>query len=251
MTGEIILGAMLAFGLLAGLAIVVGAAVVAGVGAWVYSRLRGRSSSGGGSGSATDSQTLQGAGQSAQGAGAVGAASTPCPDAGPVPGMTKDEGNKALEQALKDQKTMLEARKKELDTWDDAAKARFKKWFGTTDDAARDKMKARIDKQLELNKQYSTKNFRQAEKGDEDCYGYVYPNDSSSTYLGNDFAGAPATGQDSKAGVLCHEMSHFTNVSGTKDHVYGDANAKELAKKDSTKALENADNFEYYCEGVE
>ena len=43
-------------------------------------------------------------------------------------------------------------------------------------------------------------------------------------------------------------MSHFEDVGGTKDHVYGETDALQLATTDPAKALENADNFEYYLE---
>jgi len=59
-----------------------------------------------------------------------------------------------------------------------------------------------------------------------------------------------ANGTDSKSGTLCHEMSHFNSVGATKDHVYGTSNSNALAKADPDKALTNADNFEYYCEGA-
>jgi len=45
-------------------------------------------------------------------------------------------------------------------------------------------------------------------------------------------------------------MSHFDDIGGTKDHVYGAENAKALATTDSNKALNNADSFEYYTEGA-
>lgn len=43
-------------------------------------------------------------------------------------------------------------------------------------------------------------------------------------------------------------MSHFNDILGTSDYMYGRQNAIQLAKDYPEKALYNADNFEYYCE---
>lgn len=161
-----------------------------------------------------------------------------------------DDQKKAIDQALKDQKTMLEARKAELDRWDEADKKRFKDCFGSDDAAAKDKIKSRVDKMLELNKGYSADNFVPGDPPKDTRFAYVYPNDDKKVYLDKAFWNAPAKGTDSKSGVLCHEMSHFNSVGATEDHVYGAKNSKALAKADPEKALTNADNFEYYCEGA-
>jgi peptidyl-Lys metalloendopeptidase len=161
-----------------------------------------------------------------------------------------DAQKKAIEQAIKDQKAMLEARKAELERWNEADKKKFKGCFGTDDDTAKDKIKSRIDKMLELNKGYSADNFAPGDPPKDKRFAYVYPNDDKKVYLDKAFWNAPANGTDSKSGVLCHEMSHFNSVGATKDHVYGANNSKALAKADPDKALSNADSFEYYCEGA-
>jgi hypothetical protein len=158
-----------------------------------------------------------------------------------------------LQQALRNQAQMLEAKKKELQNWKTDRKARraFKKWFGATDKAARDKIANRIDKMLALNKDFKLDQFKDATPPDPKRFAYVYPTDKSHTvYIDQAFDSAPATGQDSAAGTLSHEMSHFNDIGGTQDHIYGAENAKLLATTDSAKALDNADNFEYYLEDV-
>ncbi len=153
-----------------------------------------------------------------------------------------------VEQALKDQK-MLEARKAELKRWNKQDQEKFKKYFGSTDEKSRKTMMDRIDKELKLDKSMKPENFKRGDPPKKSRFAYVYPNDKThKIYLDEAFDKAPATGRDSKAGTLCHEMSHFNDVGGTKDHVYGEKNAMELAKKHPDKALNNADNFEYYCE---
>jgi len=81
-------------------------------------------------------------------------------------------------------------------------------------------------------------------------YAYVYPNQPYNIYLCRIFWQAPATGTDSKAGTLIHEMSHFTVVAGTDDWVYGQSGAKNLAISDPNKAVDNADSHEYFAENT-
>lgn len=169
------------------------------------------------------------------------------------PGISAHKTNKAIKQALSDQLMMLEKKKSELSAWDDDAKKHFKKWFGKTDDVSRKTMEDRIDKMITMNKTIQLTNFQSAEPPDDadpDLYAYVYADKPPTIYLGQMFCKAPPTGMDSKAGTLCHEMSHFKTIGGTKDYVYGAKNAEQLAKKKPKKAMKSADNFQYYCEGI-
>ena len=84
----------------------------------------------------------------------------------------------------------------------------------------------------------------------KNVYAYVYPNQPYKIYLCGVFWTAPATGTDSKAGTLIHEMSHFTVVAGTDDWAYGQTNAKALAISDPAKAVDNADSHEYFAENT-
>ena len=43
-------------------------------------------------------------------------------------------------------------------------------------------------------------------------------------------------------------MSHFTSIGGTHDYKYGTAAALQLARSNPARALNNADNFEYFIE---
>jgi peptidyl-Lys metalloendopeptidase len=160
-----------------------------------------------------------------------------------------EHGKTEVKQAMADAKAMLEKTKKDLETWDQPTQGRAKKWFGDSSEATRQKMLDRTNKELDKLSKLTTDDFHPAEPGEEDCYAYVYPNDDTKIYLGNSFPGAPATGKDSKAGTLVHEMSHFNSVGGTKDNVYGTKDAQDLAKTDPAKAQANADSFEYFVEG--
>jgi peptidyl-Lys metalloendopeptidase len=81
-------------------------------------------------------------------------------------------------------------------------------------------------------------------------YAYVYPSSPYKIYVCNAFWSAPSTGTDSKAGTLVHEMSHFTVVAATDDWAYGQSAAKSLASSNPSKALDNADNHEYFAENT-
>jgi len=82
------------------------------------------------------------------------------------------------------------------------------------------------------------------------AYAYVYPASPYKIYVCNAFWSAPMTGTDSKAGTLVHEMSHFNVVAATDDHAYGQSAAKNLAISSPTRALDNADNHEYFAENT-
>jgi peptidyl-Lys metalloendopeptidase len=80
-------------------------------------------------------------------------------------------------------------------------------------------------------------------------YAYVYPGGKLEVFLCPQFWNAPDSGTDTKYGTLIHEVSH--EVAGTKDHTYGQTNCQNLAINDPDKAVENADNYEYFAEHYE
>jgi peptidyl-Lys metalloendopeptidase len=84
----------------------------------------------------------------------------------------------------------------------------------------------------------------------DSAYAYVYPTQPYKIYLCNAFWSAPNTGTDSRAGTIIHEMSHFNVVAGTDDHAYGQTAAKRLATRTPNKAVDNADNHEYFAENT-
>src|SRR4029079_13497331 len=69
-------------------------------------------------------------------------------------------------------------------------------------------------------------------------------------YLGRVYWSAPATGTDSQAGTLIHEVSHFTVVAGTDDLAYGQTAAKARATSAPASAIRNADSHEYFAENT-
>jgi uncharacterized Zn-binding protein involved in type VI secretion len=144
---------------------------------------------------------------------------------------------------------MLSSKLIELNAWDEKAKANVKKWMGDDSEATRNMLTKRIEKQIEVLNRIERDNFKEASPKNSDCFAYVYPTDKTHTiYLGKHFHPAPETGSDSKAGTLIHEVSHFNDVAGTDDVVYGTDNAENLAQQSPSDAKKNADNFEYYIE---
>jgi hypothetical protein len=69
-------------------------------------------------------------------------------------------------------------------------------------------------------------------------------------YVCSGFWNAAVTGTDSRAGTLIHEISHFTVVASTEDHVYGPSGAMNLATSNPALAVDNADNHEYFAENT-
>lgn len=62
------------------------------------------------------------------------------------------------------------------------------------------------------------------------------------------FRSPPRDAYDSQMGTLVHELSHA--LAHTEDHGYGPSDARRLAAQDPAKAVENADNVEYFTEAV-
>jgi len=87
--------------------------------------------------------------------------------------------------------------------------------------------------------------------GSSSTFAYVYPTDTTRTiYLCGAFWTSKLSGYDSQQGVIVHELSHFNTIGATQDYAYGVTAAKNLAKSSPSKAIANADNYEYYGETV-
>jgi peptidyl-Lys metalloendopeptidase len=124
---------------------------------------------------------------------------------------------------------------------------RYTTWFGAFSTNGWNTAKANF---VAIKDVYDTKTVTFDCSCKKKYYAYVYPNQPYNIYLCSVFWSAPMTGTDSKAGTIIHETSHFTVVAGTDDHAYGQTNAKALAISDPTRALNNADNHEYFAENT-
>lgn len=125
--------------------------------------------------------------------------------------------------------------------------SRYKKWFGTyssTRYATARSHFANIKNALDTKPVVVDCSCRQS------YYAYVYPSQPYKIYVCNAFWSAPMSGTDSKGGTLIHELSHFNVVAATDDHAYGQSAAASLAISNPTRALDNADNHEYFAENT-
>lgn len=78
----------------------------------------------------------------------------------------------------------------------------------------------------------------------ENTCAYTYPS-TDTIWLCPLYFSANMTGNDSKIGILIHELTHI--VLDTKDHKYGQERCKNYAQYPDI-AIENADNYEYFAE---
>jgi peptidyl-Lys metalloendopeptidase len=177
---------------------------------------------------------------------------SPFPILGPEDGARKRIAvSHLVEKALNDQIVLLRNKRTELERWDRKTQIHFAKWFGTTSDSARQLILKRIAVLSLLNERYSVTNFRRAFPPKPGLFAYVHPQDPTKVFVDMAFVKAPPVGENSRAGTITHEMSHFILAGGTKDFAYGPSNCKALARTAAEKALFNADNFEYFVESVQ
>lgn len=81
-------------------------------------------------------------------------------------------------------------------------------------------------------------------------FAYVFPSRPYTIYICPEFWNASVFGADSRAGTILHELSHFPEIAGTVDTVYGTTRAANLATTDPDGAVINADNIEYFAENT-
>jgi hypothetical protein len=154
-----------------------------------------------------------------------------------------------VQTALNDQARLLDVKMAELEHWNGRDRAVFFKWFGTADEEARLTLARRVTLVRKINELYTVRNFRRAPHR-PGVFAFVRPADPSKVFVDLQFVKAPRLGENSRAGTITHEMSHFFVAGGTKDHMYGTAKCKQLARSNPELALTNADNFEYWVENA-
>ncbi|NMO22485.1 peptidase M35 [Pyxidicoccus fallax] len=125
--------------------------------------------------------------------------------------------------------------------------SRYRTWFGTYSSTNWNTAKSHF---TAIKSAFDTRSTIVDCNCTSSAYAYVYKNQPYRIYVCNAFWNAPMTGTDSKGGTLVHEMSHFTVVADTDDHAYGQSAAKSLATSSPTRALDNADNHEYFAENT-
>ncbi len=129
---------------------------------------------------------------------------------------------------------------------------RYVTWFGAVD-ATRQKtvtegFKKIYDAFENKNITFDCGTCKQDSSLYDETYAYVYPDSQYQVYLCGAFWNSSRTGTDTQAGTLVHEVSHFTVVVGANDYAYGQEDAKTLAKNSPQKAINNAENYDYFAE---
>jgi hypothetical protein len=201
-----------------------------------------------------------------------------------VPGLSAAFGDRAIRDAQTKAIDLLKKRLDDLDAWDQDTQESFLTWFGTDEDKARKLVRARIVKAIAKLQALRVENFvpiRPPRKAgmtaheyqdaiDEyyEEFAFVNPDKRGGRYemtvhIGPEFATADDT---TRAGTLIHEVSHFFTVGQTDDvessflgmrvekrgdktvTMYGYARAERLGMQSEKRALNNADNFEFFIE---
>jgi len=195
-----------------------------------------------------------------------------------IPGVAAADADKQITKALAGLNAQLSVARKKMVEWNAETQQEFKKWFGPVTLNQRRIILERVNATARIAEGLSVDNFKVADPKHlpegmsmNTVFAYVYPSDDTTIYLGPKFGKAPLTGSDSKVGTLAHEISHFTSVAGTDDHVYGEAASEKLAQADAIRgvhdygepneewiaktfpltAINNADSFQYFIEGIQ
>ena len=172
----------------------------------------------------------------------------------PTPPPPPPPGGNSFNSCTADQQSLLASARSQATTYASGAKsyvgankqgARYTTWFGTYDLARYTTVTNHFNA---ITNAFTNAGITFDCGCKQNYYAYVYPNQPYTIYLCKVFWTAPLTGTDLKAGTLIHEMSHFNVVASTDDWVYGQAGAKSLAISDPNKAIDNADNHEYFAE---
>lgn len=162
--------------------------------------------------------------------------------------------NRIVEQALVEQRRMLEARRNEMVRWDDDAQAAFQAAFGTTSDEARRLVLQYIDHELLLNAGMTADSFRLTTTTEPDRLAVVQGSDPTIYLDPNFFSTRAAAWPYTRGGVVAHEVLH--QLFGAEDHgTYGLRPSATLAFQyalgvSQFEPWRNAGNFEFYVNGA-
>jgi len=123
---------------------------------------------------------------------------------------------------------------------------RYKQWFGEFSSARYAKVLGTFEATADvLSNRVVEFDCSCADSG---LYAYVFRNRPYRIYPCPNFWSSSLNGTDSRAGTIVHELTHFTSVSNTDDHQYGQIGVSSLAVSDPDLAVLNADSYEYFAE---
>ena len=136
----------------------------------------------------------------------------------------------------------------------------YRTWFGRWD-SVRAKFVRNTISALKNHIRTSKITFVCAGQGTGTCsggtYAYVYPEDSGTIYLCDQYFTLPSLSDatflevfnsGTRAGTIIHEMTHYNDVGGTADNCYNRDVCGAYARTNPNGAAHNADSFQYFSE---
>lgn len=170
--------------------------------------------------------------------------------AAPEPSFTScsDSQKSTVKQALADAEKGAQTALDNLQKNTCSNNGNYTTWFGTCDATSYQTVTNKVSAiQTALSTKTMTFNCAPS-----NCSGgtiaYVYKHSPYTVYLCSPYWNHGNTGYDTKAGTIVHEVSHFAVVADTSDYAYGTTACKKLATSDPSKAIANADSYEYFGE---
>ena len=123
---------------------------------------------------------------------------------------------------------------------------RYREWFGAFHQSRWNVVQSTFDKIASAAaNQVMDFNCTMCEQG---TVAFVYPNRAYEINLCKSFWRFPTSGNNSKAGIIVHELSHFTIVGDTGDFAYGRTDSVNLANGEPLDAVFNADSYSFFAE---
>jgi peptidyl-Lys metalloendopeptidase len=139
----------------------------------------------------------------------------------------------------------------------------FARWFGDYRDDHAETLRANF-KSIAAMFRSGAINASCLPARDPDCrgatYAFVYTQDMGQIYLCPLFFTLPSLrdvaahgrrpDDGTREGTILHEISHFTHAAGTEDHCYSREICAQMAQSSATRAIDNADSYQYFAEDV-
>ena len=158
------------------------------------------------------------------------------------------EKDRLIDEAIKKSIVLLEEKLKLLEQDDPKTLKAFKKWFGRDDEEAKGIILKRMMRALNGCKRMAVTNFEELfDEHERNTCAIIYSEDELYRIkVGNKFWPSGRKGEFLRSGTIVHELSHFADIGGTEDVLYGKKDCLKLAKTDPKGALNNADSFQYF-----
>ncbi len=128
-----------------------------------------------------------------------------------------------------------------------AASPRYQRWFGAYESA---RFNSVVDLYRKTETLMASSQVEFLCDCDDPFFAFIRRTEPFKVNLCRAYWQAARTGTDSRAGTIVHEISHFNEIGGTEDFVYGTGPASNLALSSPANAVNNADSVEYFAENT-